>query len=118
MPEYFEGTWDKDCELLSNYCLDKWLVLPEQPIMHGYFQFVYLTNRSVNEFKINAEPDFVCFDTQKCPILLSEIVPIEIIDGLTCGHIFDLIKVNDVIKDVNSYLFYKIKIIPLVILVK
>ncbi|CAF2548696.1 unnamed protein product [Rotaria sp. Silwood2] len=88
--EYFEVTWDTDCELLANSCLDEWLILPEYPVMYGYFQFVYLTNRSINEFKINVAPDFVCFDAQKCPTLLSRIVSIKIIDGLTCCRTFDL----------------------------
>ncbi|CAF4339211.1 unnamed protein product, partial [Rotaria sp. Silwood2] len=56
--EYFEVTWDTNCELLANSCLDEWLVLPEYSVMYGYFQFVYLTNRSINEFKINVVPDF------------------------------------------------------------
>ncbi|CAF3293516.1 unnamed protein product [Rotaria sp. Silwood2] len=94
--EYFEVTWDTNCEPLAKYCLDEWLLLPEYPVLYGYFQFVYLTNRSMNEFKINVAPDFVCFDAQKCPILLSRIIPIEIIDGLTCCRIFDLIQVQTI----------------------
>ncbi|CAF1260817.1 unnamed protein product [Rotaria sordida] len=90
--DYFEVTWDTNCQLLANYCLDEWLILPQYPIMYGYFQFVYLTNRSINEFKINVAPDFVCFDAEKCPVLLSRIVPIEIINGLICCRTFDLIK--------------------------
>ncbi|CAF2543175.1 unnamed protein product [Rotaria sp. Silwood2] len=89
--EYFEVTWDTNCELLANSCLDKWLTLPEYPVMYGYFQFVYLTNRSINQFKTSIVPDFVCFDAEKCPALLSRIVPIKIIDGLTCCRTFDLI---------------------------
>ncbi|CAF2631430.1 unnamed protein product [Rotaria sp. Silwood2] len=77
------------CSLLSDR--PSRLILPEYPVMYGYFQFVYLTNRSTNEFKINVGPDFVCFDAQKCSGLLSRIVPIKIIDGLTCCRTFDLI---------------------------
>ncbi|CAF4563729.1 unnamed protein product, partial [Rotaria sp. Silwood2] len=92
--ECFGVTRDEDCEFLANYCLDEWLILPEYPVMYGYFQFVYMTNRSINQFKINVVPDFVCFDAEKCPALLSRIVPIKIIDGLTCCRTFDLI-LND-----------------------
>ncbi|CAF4955680.1 unnamed protein product [Rotaria sp. Silwood1] len=91
MDEDIDATWDKDGELLATYCLNEWLILPEYPIMYGYFQFVYLNNRSINEFKINIVPNFICFDAQKCPVLLSRIVPIKIIDGLTCCRPFDLI---------------------------
>ncbi|CAF3844736.1 unnamed protein product [Rotaria sp. Silwood1] len=94
--EYFEVTWNTNCEPLAKYCVDEWLPLPEYPVLYGYFQFVYLTNRSINEFKINCAPDFVCFDVQKCPILLSRIVSIEIIDRLTCCRIFDLIQVQTI----------------------
>ncbi|UJR06985.1 hypothetical protein I4U23_011273 [Adineta vaga] len=87
---YFEGIWNKDCELLSEYCSDEWLVLPEYPIMYGFFQFIYLTNRSINEFKNNVMPDFICFDAKNCPMLLSKIIPIKIIDNLTCCHTLDL----------------------------
>jgi hypothetical protein len=58
--------------------------------MFGYLQFVYFTNRSVDDFEDNIKPDFVCFDAQKCPSLLSNTVHIEIIDGLTCFHISNL----------------------------
>ncbi|CAF3944130.1 unnamed protein product, partial [Adineta steineri] len=111
-PEYFEGNWDKDCELLANYCSDEWLVIPAQPVMFGYLQYIYLTNRSINEFKTNVAPDFVCFNARKCPSLLSKIVPINIIDGLTCCHISDLTKVNvtehfDQINNALSYIYHQ-----------
>ncbi|CAF4022619.1 unnamed protein product [Rotaria sordida] len=91
MDKDIDATWDKDGELLANYCLNEWLILPEYPIMYGYFQFVYLNNRSINEFKINIVPNFICFDARRCPVLLSRIVPIKIIDGLTCCRSSDLI---------------------------
>ncbi len=107
--EYFEGSWDKDCELLSSSCFDEWLLLPGQPIMYGFFQFVYWTNRSINDFKNNVAPDVVCFDAQKCPHLLSKIIPIEIIAGLTCCNSSDLTMddemqhfhmINDIFRDI------------------
>jgi hypothetical protein len=85
-----DEVWDKDCEPLSQHCSTEWVVIPEQPTMFGFFQFVYLTNRSVNQFKESAVPDFVCFDGQKCPISLATIVTIKIINGLTCCHTSNL----------------------------
>ncbi|CAF1074452.1 unnamed protein product [Adineta steineri] len=97
----FEGQWDKDCEPLIENCFTEWLVLPEKPIMFGFFQFVYFTNRSVEEFKNNIRPDFVCFDAKKCPFLLDDEVPIEIIDGLTCCRVSNS-TLADVIEDFNT----------------
>ncbi|CAF1379996.1 unnamed protein product [Rotaria sordida] len=94
MDKDIDATWDKDGELLANYCLNEWLILPEYPIMYGYFQFVYLNNRSINEFKINIVPNFICFDARRCPVLLSRIVPIKIIDSLTCCRSSDLIEAS------------------------
>ncbi|UJR06644.1 hypothetical protein I4U23_010928, partial [Adineta vaga] len=87
---YFEGNWSRNCEFLANHCSDEWLTLPAKPVMYDYFQFIYMTNRSVDEFKRNVAPDFVCFDAQKCPSLASTIHRIDIIDGLTCCHISNL----------------------------
>ncbi|CAF2850740.1 unnamed protein product [Rotaria sp. Silwood2] len=89
-----DQVWDKDCEPLSKHCSMEWIVMPEHPMMFGFFQFVYLTNRSIDEFKKSVAPDFICFDAQKCPVLLSTIITINIIDGLTCCHLSSL--VNDV----------------------
>ena len=86
----FEGDWNNTCEPLSEHCFSEWLVLPEKPLMLTFFQFIYLTNRSVDEFTENIQPDFVCFDRKKCPTLLHEIVPIELIDGLTCFRTSEL----------------------------
>ncbi|CAF4641175.1 unnamed protein product [Rotaria sp. Silwood1] len=69
----------------------EWMVMPEHPMMFGFIQFVYLTNRSIDEFKKSAVPDFICFDAQKCPALLATITPINIIHGLTCCNISNLI---------------------------
>ncbi|CAF4827302.1 unnamed protein product, partial [Rotaria magnacalcarata] len=43
-----------------------WIVVPENPTMFGFFQFVYLTNRSTSEFQASPAPDFICFDAQRC----------------------------------------------------
>ena len=80
----FEGPWDKDCEPLNQSCSSEWLVFPEKPIMFSFFQFVYLTNRSVDEFKENIQPDFTCFDPKKCPVLSCDTIHIELINGLKC----------------------------------
>lgn len=80
----------KTTELLSQYCSMEWIAVPERPILFGFFQFAYLTNRSINEFQLNAAPEFVCFHGTKCPVLLANITPISIIDGVTCCHISDL----------------------------
>jgi hypothetical protein len=85
-----EDVWDRDCEPLSQYCLSEWVVIPSHATMFGFFQFVFLTNRSVSEFKENVAPDFVCFDAQKCPSLVTNIISIEIISGLSCCHISNL----------------------------
>jgi hypothetical protein len=73
-------------------------LFPEQPAMYGFLQFVYLTNRSSGESKNNITPDFICFDAKKYPSLLSSVVQIDIIDGLTCCHISNLTE-HDEIKD-------------------
>jgi len=62
--------------------------------MFGFFQFIYFTNRSVDEFKINIAPDFVCFNAHQCSSLLLDIVSIEIINGLTCSIVSNLTKTN------------------------
>ncbi|UJR34213.1 hypothetical protein I4U23_021619 [Adineta vaga] len=52
--------------------------------MFGFFQFIYFTNRSVDEFKENILPDLTCFDIKKCPSLTNVIINITLINGLTC----------------------------------
>lgn len=84
--------WDKECEPLSQHCSTEWVVIPEYPMMFGFFQFVYLTNRTISEFQANPMPDFICFDGQKCLALLNLIIPINIIDGLVCCHASNLVQ--------------------------
>lgn len=62
--------------------------------MFGIFQFIYLTNRSIDEFKKNMQPDFVCFDIKKCPTLSCAVIHIEFIRGLTCCYISSLTSVD------------------------
>ena len=97
----FEGEWKKDCEPLNQSCSSEWLVLPEKPIMYGFFQFIYLTNRSVDEFKKNIQSDFVCFNAKQCPVLSCDIVHIELINELKCCRTSDL-TLYDVIENFNS----------------
>jgi len=61
---------DEICEPLVDHCSSDWLVFPEHPIIFGFFQFMYLTNRSVIDFQQNILPDFVCFNTSRCPGLI------------------------------------------------
>ena len=96
----FEGEWNTRCEPLIQHCFSEWLVFPENPTMWGFFQLFYLTNRSVDEFTKNIQPDFVCFDENKCPSLLHDIVQIELIDGLTCFQTSTLTS-TDVMEDFN-----------------
>jgi hypothetical protein len=104
-PPIIDDLWNKDCKPLSQHCLSEWLVIPENPIMFGFLQFVYLTNRSVNEFKENIAPDFVCFDANKCPALLATIVPIKLVTGLTCCYTSDLVNTNNM-KDFNEIIMF------------
>ena len=59
--------------------------------MFGFFQLVYFTNRSVIDFKKSAAPDFLCFNSHKCPALLNTIVNVELMDDRTCFHTSHLI---------------------------
>ncbi|CAF1647757.1 unnamed protein product, partial [Adineta ricciae] len=82
----------QDCESLSKHCSSEWLVIPARPIFLDFFQFVYLTNRSMDLFQNNIAPDFVCFNPKKCSILAMTVVPIEIIKKLMCCHVSNLTK--------------------------
>ncbi len=82
----------EDCEPLSNHCLSEWLFLPAYPILFGFFQFIYFTNRSANEFKENIAADFVCFNVKHCPILLTKNVSIKMLNELNCSHISEFTK--------------------------
>ena len=100
-----EDAWNKSCQPLSEYCSLEWLLIPEYPISFRLFQFVYFTNRSIDEFKVNIKSDLICFNKQRCSMLLSKIVSIKIINGLTCFHSSNLI--NDIqmknFNDLNSF---------------
>ncbi|CAF2087466.1 unnamed protein product [Rotaria magnacalcarata] len=87
-----DHVWDEGCQPLSQHCMMEWIVIPENPTMFGFFQFVYLTNRSTSEFQASPAPDFICFDAQRCPVLLTTIASINIINDLTCCHISNLIE--------------------------
>ncbi|CAF0732950.1 unnamed protein product [Adineta steineri] len=109
-PPLIEDIWNEDCEPLSKHCFSEWLVIPAHPILFGIFQFIYFTNRSVNEFKETITPDFICFNAQSCPVLLAKIVSIEIINGLTCCHPSNLTEatgIKDFKEIVNSFSFYR-----------
>ncbi|CAF1308871.1 unnamed protein product [Adineta ricciae] len=85
-----------DCESLLTHCSSVWIGIPQQPQLFGFFQFIYLTNRSNLEFENNVMPDYVCFHPQRCPGLLPIIVPIELDNGLTCCHISNLVNLSNV----------------------
>ncbi|UJR18084.1 hypothetical protein I4U23_004984 [Adineta vaga] len=91
-----EDIRDEDCEPLSKHCKSEWLVIPAVPVLFGFFQFVYFTNRSVDDFKASIEPDLVCFHARACPRVVLDIVPIQVTNGLTC------------FSPVNFSLFYKL----------
>ena len=88
---FVDEIWDEDCVPLSEYCTEEWLTLPEQPSLFGYFQLIYLTNRSVDDFKMSAAPDLICFDEDKCPALLIDLVTIDLINDLTCTNTSNLV---------------------------
>ena len=72
------------CEPLIDHCSSQWLTLPEYPIMFNLFQFVYLTNRSITDFKRNLMPDFICFNSTRCPAFLFCSIDIGMHNGITC----------------------------------
>ncbi|CAF1198072.1 unnamed protein product, partial [Didymodactylos carnosus] len=82
---------ENSCESLVNRCPSKWLVTPEYPIMYGFFQFVYLTNRSVTDLKTSLIPDFICFNVSRCPALASCSVDIGMNTELNCCRTVGLI---------------------------
>ncbi|CAF1489552.1 unnamed protein product, partial [Didymodactylos carnosus] len=77
------------CDSAVKHCLSDWLVFPEYPIIYGFFQFVYLTNRSVADFKKNLMPDFICFNVSRCPALAS--CSVDIGTELNCCRTISLI---------------------------
>ncbi|CAF0830422.1 unnamed protein product [Rotaria sp. Silwood1] len=107
VPSIVADVWNEDCEHLSQHCLSEWVVISAYPIFPGMFQFIYLTNRSVDEFKKNVAPNFVCFNARRCPVLASKIVSIKILDGLSCCHLSNLTDVqfkdfNEIVKKFGS----------------
>ncbi|CAF1195873.1 unnamed protein product [Adineta ricciae] len=106
-----EDIRNEDCEPLSEHCESEWLVIPTVPKLFGFFQFVYFTNRSVDDFKISIEPDLVCFPAKACPVLLMETRPIQHINGLTCFSpvnfsFYKLTDFNDVFSAFAHYNYY------------
>ncbi|CAF3191700.1 unnamed protein product [Rotaria socialis] len=81
---------NQECEPLFQHCCSKWLVIPAYLILFGLFQFVYLTNRSVDQFKKNIAPDFVCFNPRRCRALASRVTSIDLIIELTCCNRLNL----------------------------
>ncbi|UJR12680.1 hypothetical protein I4U23_016854 [Adineta vaga] len=84
------------CESLLTHCSSLWIAIPEQPHLFGFFQFIYLTNRSNLEFEKNVMPDYVCFNSQRCLGLLPIIDPVEFNNDLTCCHISNLVNKTNV----------------------
>ncbi|CAF3969175.1 unnamed protein product [Rotaria sp. Silwood2] len=78
------------CHSLASQCHSEWITIPQQPILFGFFQFIYLTNRSIDEFEMNILPDYICFDSHRCPGLLQFIVVRNLTNGLSCCHRNDL----------------------------
>ncbi|CAF1449187.1 unnamed protein product [Adineta steineri] len=92
IPEFTNDNASKfRCEFLGNHCQSEWLVLPESPFIYGFFQFVYLTNRSVAEFDRTIVPDFMCFNASRCPGLVYCSINIGMHNGLTCCKTNNLI---------------------------
>ncbi|CAF1306512.1 unnamed protein product [Adineta ricciae] len=80
----------KQCESLGKKCSSKWLVLPQSATMLGYFQLIYFTNRSVEEFKENIQPDLICFNINQCPVFKDRVDNLGIINDLTCSSASNL----------------------------
>ncbi|CAF3585307.1 unnamed protein product [Rotaria socialis] len=51
---------------VANNCAQEYVWFSTQPILYGYFQFVYITNRSVNVLEYNIAPYLVCNDPRQC----------------------------------------------------
>ena len=106
----FQAEEKKNCGTLINHCLShQWIILPEHPMVYGFFQFVYLTNRSNDDFEKNILPDFICFNASRCPALVSCSIDIGMNNGLTCCQTESLINdtivlwyyLDSVFKDLN-----------------
>ncbi|CAF1503226.1 unnamed protein product [Adineta ricciae] len=84
-------------ETLGDHCMSEWISFPEYPILYRFFQFIYFTNRSIEEFKMNILPDLICFNRSLCPGLLFCSIDIQIHNELNCCQIdhFNLFKTNE-----------------------
>jgi hypothetical protein len=51
---------------LADSCPGQYVSFPKHPILYGYFQFVYRTDRSIDGFEDNIIPDLVCNDPRQC----------------------------------------------------
>ncbi|CAF3963758.1 unnamed protein product [Adineta steineri] len=92
IPDFkYNDTRNIPCGFLGDYCQSEWLVLPKSPFIYGFFQFLYLTNRSVDEFNVNIAPDFICFNASRCPGLVYCSIDIDTHNGLTCCKMNNLI---------------------------
>ena len=95
------------CKSLSEHCFSEWVSIPQQPILFGFFQFLYATNRSISEFETNVLPDLVCFNPQRCLGLLHMNMSIERINDLTCLHTDQLITQRNVLNYNKMEYYFK-----------
>ena len=72
---------------LANNCPGEYVWFPVQPVLYGYFQFVYRTNRPIAGFVGDVTPDFVCNDPRQCLSLSSQKISIN---GLDCRPFWQL----------------------------
>ncbi|UJR11986.1 hypothetical protein I4U23_016164 [Adineta vaga] len=82
------------CQIPFEYCPSKWLVFPEYPMIYSFFQFVYLTNRSISPAIDDVTPDFVCFNATRCRKYLFCSIDIGMYNGLHCCHTMDITNVK------------------------
>lgn len=61
----------------------KYVLFPVLPVLQGYAQFGFWTNKTIKSFTTIPLPDFVCYDPQRCPFLSSGFR----LDNLTCSSI-------------------------------
>ena len=68
----------------------KYILFPVLPILQGYAQFGFWANTTIKPFAIAPLPDFVCYDSQRCPFLPSTFK----VDNLACSSIREMDSVN------------------------
>lgn len=73
-----------DCEGIVNNCSLKFFIWPEYPILYGFFQLVYFTNRSEIDFEKNLMSDFICFYANQCQALIYCNEDIGMKNGVHC----------------------------------